>query len=113
MTTIIDDDCNIPQKKCETSTMYDKDDIVAIADKCGIDIYKEGGKKLKTRKELCKEIADSQAVIEPVNIPEPQQTTLAPLYTKDIIENTKKPKLLEIAEELGIKKWKGKKLVLS
>ena len=44
MATIIDDDCNIPQKKCETSANYNKDDIVDIADKCGVDIYNEKGK---------------------------------------------------------------------
>ena len=59
MATIIDDDCNIPQKKCETSNKYTKDDIVEIADKCGVDIYNEKG-KLKTRKQLCKEIAEKQ-----------------------------------------------------
>lgn len=112
MATIIDDDCNIPQKKCETSANYNKDDIVEIADKCGIDIYNEKG-KLKTRKQLCKEIADQQADVAvgqdiPINIPEPQVSVQIPLYTEDILKKNTKAKLLEITEELGIKKWKNK-----
>lgn len=127
MTTIIDDDCNISEKKCLNSNIYDKDDIVYIADKCGIDIYKKGGKKLKTRKELCEEIANNQAVTLPINIPEQQidivnipepfivnipeqQEATVPLYTEDIIKNAKLPELKKIAKELGIKKWKGKNI---
>ena len=125
MATIIDDDCNIPQKKCETSNKYTKDDIVEIADKCGVDIYNEKG-KLKTRKQLCKEIAEKQqennqpfAVEIPfptLTIPEPEPLPLlipepviqVPLYTEDILKKNTKVKLLEIADELGIKKWKNK-----
>jgi hypothetical protein len=127
MATIIDDDCNIPQKKCETSNNYNKDDIVEIADKCGIDIYNEKG-KLKTRKQLCKEIAEKQQEnnqpfapeipLPTLTIPEteplplslsiPEPVIQVPLYTEDILKKNTKAKLLEIAEELGIKKWKNK-----
>jgi len=124
MATIIDDDCNIPQKKCETSANYNKDDIVDIADKCGVDIYNEKG-KLKTRKQLCKEIAEKQQknnqpfaaeIPFPLTIPEPEPLPLlipepviqAPIYTEDILKKNTKAKLLEIADELGIKKWKNK-----
>ena len=119
MATIIDDDCNIPQKKCETSAKYTKDDIVDIADKCGVDIYNEKG-KLKTRKQLCKEIAEKQqetvqpfvaeVPLPPITIPEPVQVPVVqrPLYTEDILKKNTKVKLLEIAEDLGIKKWKNK-----
>ena len=121
MATIIDDDCNIPQKKCETSANYNKDDIVEIADKCGVDIYNEKG-KLKTRKQLCKEIAEKQQEnnqpfaaeipLPTITIPEPlpilEPVIQRPLYTEDMLKKNTKAKLLEIAEELGIKKWKNR-----
>ena len=31
-----DDDCNIPEKTCETSSKYKKPDIVALAKRCGV-----------------------------------------------------------------------------
>ena len=63
VTPAADDDCNIPQKTCETSSKYKKPDIMDLAKRCGVTNLSG------TRKELCARIAAKMAagvVPEPV-----------------------------------------------
>lgn len=114
-------DCDIEQKKCETSTKYKKDDIVALAEKCGVDILKTNG-KAKTRKELCIDIVNSYKnkagspnlpteapvqVITPIVLPSVTITSVtAPEYTEEVLNKKLKPEVLEIASNLGIERYK-------
>ena len=55
---ISEDDCNKRGKK------YKKDDIIALAENCGVYLYKENSKGeevMKTIKELCRDIVNNQA----------------------------------------------------
>ena len=55
-----DDDCDIDRKKCETDNKnYNKQAIADLAEKCGVYIYNEKG-KVKTRKELCKDLEENR-----------------------------------------------------
>lgn len=126
------DDCNIDRKKCETDNKnYNKQAIADLAEKCGVDIYNEKG-KVKTRKELCKDLEENRAIdvefeydIEPdiedmlpmsitENAPlvvvERESTDNVKRYTKQNLKGKKKQELLEIADELGIEKWNNKSI---
>lgn len=72
-------DCNMPQKTCETSSKYKKNDILDLAKRCGVTDL--GG----TRKDLCARIAARMAagvVPEPpepvVVVPEPEPVVVVP-----------------------------------
>jgi len=125
-----DIDCDIERKKCETSSKYNKDSIAELAEKCGVDIYNEKG-KVKPRKQLCKELEENQNTVEFEYISEPDIEDMLPMsitenppfvliekdttdivkrYTKENLKGKKKKELLDIADELGIEKWKNKSI---
>lgn len=100
--TLLDVDCNIPLDVCETSSGYNKNDIMQIADNCGIDIYHSNGLE-KTRKELCEDLAVQAAPVipsiatlaaPPVNLPR--------IYIESELRSMKVGELREIARDLGI-----------
>ena len=65
--------CNMPQKTCETSSKYKKNDIMDLAKRCGVTNLSG------TRKELCARIAAKMAagvVPEPVPLPSPEPVPL-------------------------------------
>jgi hypothetical protein len=59
-------DCNIPQKTCETSSKYKKNDILDLAKRCGVTDFSG------TRKDLCARIAAKMAAGVVPEPPEPE-----------------------------------------
>ena len=60
----IDNECGIEEDECNKRGLkYKKEDIINIAEKCGVNIYKKNSKGvniLKSVKELCKDIVDHE-----------------------------------------------------
>ena len=127
-----DADCDIDRKKCETSSKYNKESIANLAEKCGVDIYNDKG-KVKTRKELCKNIEENQDIVDdfvyyssesdnedvlpislienpPLVLVEGERTDVVKTYNLENLKGKKKAELLEIADNLGIEKWKNKSI---
>ncbi len=100
---LADDDCNMPQKTCETSSKYKKPDILALAKKCGVTNL-EG-----TRKELCARIAAKMAgMVQPEPAPQPAPVVGGeldcnmPQKTCETSSKYKKNDILDLAKRCGV-----------
>ena len=97
------DDCNMPQKTCETSSKYKKPDILALAKKCGVTNL-EG-----TRKDLCARIAAKMAgMVQPEPAPQPAPVVGGeldcnmPQKTCETSSKYKKNDILDLAKRCGV-----------
>ena len=107
-------DCDIDSKTCEKSTKYKKADIVALAQKCGVDTS-------GTRKDICARIiaaaggagkAPSPAPSPvPSPVPSPSPTSLP--TTADLLKQKSKDDLLKMCEQRRVeckKSWNKTKI---
>ena len=126
-----ENNCDIEEKKCNTSQKYKKEDIILLAQNCGVDILNEKG-KTKSRKELCRDIANRhletsqnlvpaitqpvdilvEEIVKPIDIVVEEEISesggIKPRFTENELKSKKVPELKEIAGTLGVKKNQNK-----
>jgi hypothetical protein len=87
--------CSIEKSKCEGSSKYKKEDILALAKQCGVTDL------TGTRKDLCARIAEALAS---ETLPDDSSILVKPLKTsKELINENSKDELLNMCKKIGIK----------